>query len=110
VRHLSESGATIAELRRYIADKEINLQQSVNLIAEKDQALGYQQATIARLEEHVGQLQEDAKRMRTQLDSETSRLQLESDRLRRQVAGLEEALHTIQSKFLYRVYRKFTGK
>ena len=117
VRHLSESGATIAELRRYIADKESNLQQSVNLIAEKDQALGYQQATIARLEEHTRHLQEESARLREhatrlqeRLDAETGRLQAECDQLRRQVAELEEALHTIRSKFLYRVYRKFTGK
>ncbi len=117
MRHLSESSATIAELRRYIADKESNLQQSVNLIAEKDQALGYQQATIARLEEHARQLQDESARLREhatrlqeQLDAETGRLQAECDQLRRQVAELEEALHTIRSKFLYRVYRKFTGK
>jgi len=109
-RHLSESGATIAELRRYIADKETNLQQSMNLIAEKDQALGYQQATIGRLEEHVNHLQEDANRLRAQLDSETSQLQSECDRLRRQVTGLEQALQDMRSKFMYRVYRKITGK
>jgi len=117
MRHLSESSATIAELRRYIADKESNLQQSVNLIAEKDQALGYQQATIARLEEHARQLQDESARLREhatrlqeQLDAETIRLQTECDRLRQQVTGLEETLQTIQSKFLYRVFRKFTGK
>ena len=98
-RHLSESGATIAELRRYIDDKEGNLQQSVRLIAEKDQALGYQQASIARLEDRVRHLQE-----------ESNRLQSERDHLQQQVTVLEQALHNIQSKFLYRVYRKFTGK
>jgi hypothetical protein len=104
--HLVAAEATVAELRSYVARKEQDMEACMRSFSEKDEAQGYQKARLLAAEGEIASLKADLERVL--LDSARQRQEL--DRLQKEKAELEAALHNIQSKFLYRLYKKVTGK
>lgn len=98
-QNLAAGGATVSELRSYIGAKEADLSNSLKLIAEKDEALGYLKARQLAAENEI-----------TALKAESERQKKAMEEILCQKVGLETALHDIQSKWLYRVYKKVAGK
>ncbi len=98
-QNLAAAAATVSELRSYIGAKEADLSNSLKLIAEKDEALGYLKARQLAAENEI-----------TALKAESERQNKAMEEILCQKVGLETALHDIQSKWLYRVYKKVAGK
>lgn len=116
-QNLSAAQATIDELRAYITAKEADLSENLKAFAEKDEALGYQKARLLAAESEIAALKADLERSAQEQQRqdelhaelrenlETSIRQLEAEK-----AGLETALNNIQSKLMYRIYKKVAGK
>jgi len=84
-KHLSETAQTMEELKKYIHEKEIDLEKCVGIISNKDDLLEEKEHEI-----HMRDI-------------------LVQD-LEKQNDALAMALHNIQSKLLYRIYKKIRGK
>jgi glycosyltransferase involved in cell wall biosynthesis len=98
-QNLAAAQATIDELRAYIAAKEADLAENLKIFAEKDEALGYQKARLLAAESEIADLKADLQRQTETLEKTC-----------REKAGLESALNNIQSKLMYRIYKKVAGK
>jgi len=98
--------ASLQELKDYLELKEQDLARCVALIAEKDQALAYQQQ---ELEQRQGRL-EAAERAQTESADREAGLRNRLDQLEHARGELQAALDRIQSRTLYKIYRKFRGK
>ena len=105
-QNLASSEATITELRSYVAAKEAELADNLKQFAQKDEALGYLNARQLAAENEITALKADLQRAVEEHKHQVEiQKQLEAEKV-----GLETALRDIQSKWIYRLYKKVAGK